>query len=68
MWMENANLTAEMFYLPLFMVPLTSRVLLTPTYSTLSPLIQLDIIHSMENPQHVSLDTGHLYHMNCGPV
>ena len=68
MWMGNVTLTAEMFYLPLFMVPLTSRVLLTPTYSTLFPLIQLDIIRSMENPQRVSLETGHLYRMNFRPV
>ena len=55
MWMGNVNLTAEIFYLPLFMGPLTSSVLLTPTYSTLFPLIQVDIIQSMENPQHVRL-------------
>ena len=46
MWMGNVNLTAEIFYLPLFMVTLTSRVLLTPTYSNLFPLIQPDIIRS----------------------
>jgi len=46
MWMGNVNLTAEIFYLPLFMVNLTPRVLLTPTYSTLFPLLQPDIIRS----------------------
>jgi len=46
MWMGNVNLTAEIFYLPLFMVTLTSRMLLTPTYSTLFPLIQPDIIRA----------------------
>jgi len=46
MWMGNVNLTAEIFYLPLFMVNLTSRVFLTPSYSSLFPLLQPDIIHS----------------------
>jgi len=46
MWMGNVNLTAEIFYLPLFMVSLTPRVLLTPTYSSLFPLLQPDIIRS----------------------
>jgi len=46
MWMGNVNFTAEIFYLPLFLVTLTPRVLLTPTYSNLFPLMQPDIIRS----------------------
>ena len=45
MWMGNVILN-EIFYLPLVMMTFTSRVLLTPTYSTLFPLTQPDIIHS----------------------
>ena len=37
MWMGNVNLTAEIFYLPLFMVTLTSRELLIPTYHPYTP-------------------------------
>ena len=47
MWMGNVNSPAEKFYLPLFMVTLNSRLLLTPIYYILFPLIQLDIIHSI---------------------
>eukprot|EP00092_Neocalanus_flemingeri_P035560 GFUD01038706.1.p1 GENE.GFUD01038706.1~~GFUD01038706.1.p1 ORF type:complete len:662 (+),score=221.66 GFUD01038706.1:35-2020(+) len=46
MWMGNVNMTAEIFYLPLFLVTITPRLLLTPTYSTLFPLLQPDIIRS----------------------
>ena len=45
MWMGNVNSPAEKFYLPLFMVTLNSRLLLTPIYYILFPLIQLDIIN-----------------------
>ena len=46
MWMGNINLTTEISYMPLFMVTITSRVLLAPTYSALFPLLQPDIIRS----------------------
>ena len=46
MWMGNVNLTSDIFYLPLFMVTLTSRVLLIPTYHPYThPLAALVSLH-----------------------
>ena len=51
MWMRNINLTAEIFYLPLFMATLPSGVLLTTTYSTSHPAWHQLINCSLADPQ-----------------
>ena len=50
LWMGNVNLTAEIFYLPLFMVTLTSRVLFIHTYSILFPIIRSTALWRTLNP------------------
>ena len=46
MWMGNMNYTAEIFYIPLFLVSLTPRLLITPSYSTMFPLLQPDTVRA----------------------
>ena len=48
--MGNVNLTAEIFYLPLFMVTLTSRLLFIYTYSILFPIIRSTALWRTLNP------------------
>ena len=46
MWMGNMNYTAEIFYIPLFLVSLTPRLLITPSYSSMFPLLQPDTVRA----------------------
>ena len=43
-WMGNVNFTAEILFFPLFLISLTPRLLLTPGYSSLSPLLEPDLV------------------------
>ena len=45
-WMGNVNFTAEIFFFPLFLISLTPRLLLTPPLSSLSPLLEPDIVRA----------------------
>ena len=44
LWMGNVNFTAEIFFFPLFLISVTPRLLITPGYSCLSPLLEPDIV------------------------
>ena len=44
LWMGNVNFTAEIFFFPLFLISVTPRLLITPGYSRLSPLLEPDIV------------------------
>ena len=43
-WMGNVNFTAEIFFFPLFLISLSPRLLLTPGFSSLSPLLEPDLL------------------------
>jgi len=45
-WMGNVNYTVEIMYLPLFIVAPCTRLLITPSFSRLFPLIEPDLIKS----------------------
>ena len=46
MWMGNVNFTAEIFHIPVFLISLTPRLLLTPAYSRLFPLLEPDLVRA----------------------
>jgi len=45
-WMGNVNFTAEIFFFPLFLISLTPRLLLTPGFTSLSPLLEPDLVRA----------------------
>nr|CAD7428759.1 unnamed protein product [Timema monikensis] len=50
-WMGNMNFTVEVFYFPLFVVPATETLFLTPPFSELFPLVDCDLFHVREQYQ-----------------
>ena len=46
MWMGNVNFTAEIFHIPVFLVSLTPRLLLTPGSARLFPLLGPDLVRA----------------------
>ena len=45
-WMGNVNFTAEIFFFPLFLISMTPRLMVTPGHSSLSPLLEPDILRA----------------------
>jgi len=46
MWMGNVNYTAEIFYMPLFLISMTPRLFITQSYSKLFPLLDPDHVRA----------------------
>nr|CAD7263734.1 unnamed protein product [Timema shepardi] len=61
-WMGNMNFTVEVFYYPLFVVPATETLFLTPPFSELFPLVDCDLVRVREQYQllHRGADASHL--------
>nr|CAD7206908.1 unnamed protein product [Timema douglasi] len=59
---EIENFTVEVFYFPLFIVPATETLFLTPPFSELFPLVDCDLVHVKEQYQllHRGADASHL--------
>ena len=46
LWMGNINYTAEIFYIPLFLISLSPKLMLTPCYSSMFPLLEPDTVRA----------------------
>ena len=46
LWMGNINYTAEIFYIPLFLISLSPKLMLTPCYSSMFPLLEPDTLRA----------------------
>ena len=45
-WMGNVNYTAEIFYIPIFLVSMTEKMFITPSYNKMFPLLEPDNVRA----------------------